>query len=75
MSILKRIQSGGDNPPNQGSGKDASTPTNSMPARRIAVPTQPVVQSAYADLKNRVQAKLLSGLDPTMDVSKTADVR
>lgn len=74
MSILKRIQAGGEAPVDN-SQRDGASAAQNVPARRIAMPTQPQMQSAYADLKNRVQAKLLAGLDPTMDVSRTNEVR
>jgi len=32
-------------------------------------------RDAYRDLKTRIQNKLISGLDPTMDVTRTDDVR
>jgi pilus assembly protein CpaF len=72
MSILKRIQNGGESTPPSNTGGNSNP---AMQPRRVAVPTQPVTQNGYSDLKNRVQSKLLSGLDPTMDVSKTAEVR
>lgn len=71
MSILKRIQ-GSDNsqqppiPPNNGLN---------VPARRVTAPTAPTTQDTYQDLKTRVQNKLLSGLDPQMDVTRVNDVR
>jgi pilus assembly protein CpaF len=45
---------------------------------RRAAPPQPGMAAGGAgavDLKGRVQNKLLSQLDPSMDVSRTADVR
>jgi len=81
MSILRRIQ-GGDTP-NTGNNGSAAQPretgpitaSGGLPPRRIVAPNGTGTQDTYQDLKNRVQAKLLSGLDPTMDVSKTNDVR
>ena len=78
MSLLKRLQQGegsnGDQPAPPPGGAD----TNGRPvlqARRVAPPSMVPQQDTYQDLKTRVQNKLLSGLDPTMDVTKTADVR
>jgi len=45
-----------------------------LSARRVAPPGQ-AQRDTYYDLKTRVQNKLLSELDPSMDVSQTADVR
>jgi pilus assembly protein CpaF len=42
----------------------------------VGAPTTPVTGAgSYQDLKIRVQNKLLTGLDPTIDVTKTSDVR
>ena len=68
MSILKRLQGGESNLP----GQDAQRPAN-LP-RKIS-PSMAASQDTYQDLKTRVQNKLLSGLDPTMDVSKIGEVR
>jgi pilus assembly protein CpaF len=42
---------------------------------RRAAPPGSAARDTYYDLKTRVQNKLLAELDPTMDVSQTADVR
>lgn len=68
MSILKRLQ-GGDN---SQSGQEIPRP--GVAVRRTPTPS-PAMQDTYQDLKTRVQNKLLSGLDPTMDVSKVGEVR
>ena len=71
MSILKRLQGEKDNEsPNDSSQKNQ----NSM-ARRISAPPVSSAQETYQDLKGRVQAKLLAGLDPSMDVTKVNEVR
>ncbi len=80
MSILKRIQGGGPPQPPAQSPQTNTTPiprpTNqtSQPTRTSA-PEIPRAQETYQDLKNRVQTKLLSGLEPNMDPSRTAEVR
>jgi pilus assembly protein CpaF len=76
MSILKRIQPGDGSPQNTQPGQgDAAKGTSSLQARRVAAPPVSSAQDTYQDLKNRVQTKLLAGLDPSMDVTKTAEVR
>ena len=76
MSILKRIQPSDGSPQNTQPGQgDAVKGTSSLQARRVAAPPVSSAQDTYQDLKNRVQTKLLAGLDPSMDVTKTADVR
>jgi len=46
-----------------------------LQTRRVAAPTISAAQETYQDLKNRVQNKLLAGLDPSTDASKVAEVR
>ena len=77
MSLLKRIERG--QAQDSGDGQDGgSSPGSSRPtatnARRVAPPGSKQ-RETYLDLKNRVQNKLLSELDPSMDVSQTAEVR
>ncbi|NMB87666.1 MAG: CpaF family protein [Chloroflexi bacterium] len=76
MSILRRLQGGepASTTPSIGSGNDGSHSTNGS-ARRITAPSTPTAQETYQDLKTRVQNKLLSGLDPSMDVTKISEVR
>jgi len=79
MSLLKRIEQSqiktgqtgpiGQNQAGGGSG------LNSLQARRVSAPTASPQSGTYFDLKTRVQNKLLSELDPSMDISKTDDVR
>jgi len=80
MSILKRIQNGEV----RTSGETPSTPVQSvkppvqppsLQARRISAPPSSIGQDTYQDLKTRVQNKLIAGLDPGMDVTKTNEVR
>ena len=82
MSILKRIQGG--TPPNgssstpsggSGAGGEQYSSSNNTQTRRAPAPGNSSSQDTYQDLKNRVQAKLISGLDPTTDPSKTQEVR
>ena len=77
MSLLKRLQQGdtnGDQTPAPSTG-DNSIKTSSLQSRRVTPPTTVPQQDTYQDLKTRVQNKLITGLDPSMDVTKTSDVR
>ncbi len=78
MSLLKRIEQGqaqnassGESRPTTGGG---SSRLSGLSARRVAPPGT-AQRDTYHDLKTRVQNKLLAELDPTMDVSQTAEVR
>jgi len=66
VSLLKRIEK-----ERQTSGQ-ASSGKSAMRVRRQ--PASPA-RDAYVDLKARIQNKLIADLDPTMDVSKTDEVR
>ena len=79
MSLLKRIeqgQSGGSSgqPPSDNKGGEGSR-LSSLQARRVNAPTTSPQAGSYFDLKTRVQNKLLSELDPSMDITRTDDVR
>jgi pilus assembly protein CpaF len=71
MSILRKIQ------PSDTQGSNLSHNNQATPTiRKIASPIGGGTPTdTYKDLKNRVQNKLLTGLDPTMDVTKTVEVR
>jgi pilus assembly protein CpaF len=78
MSLLKRIEQGqgggssGQPPENQGG---ESSRLSSLQARRVNAPITSPQAGSYFDLKTRVQNKLLSELDPSMDITRTDDVR
>lgn len=75
MSILRRIQST-DNPAatvQNGAAENSSTPP--LQTRRVLSSVAQTSQDTYQDLKTRVQNKLLSELDPSVDVSKVQEVR
>lgn len=82
MSLLKRIEqgqggsssSGGQQPP-EGQGGGESSRLSSLQARRVNAPITSPQAGSYFDLKTRVQNKLLSELDPSMDITRTDDVR
>ena len=89
MSLLRRIeqgqggaQQGGSAPaPKQpgegqsGSGGGDNSRLSSLQARRVSAPVTSPQAGSYFDLKTRVQNKLLAEIDPSMDVSKTDEVR
>jgi pilus assembly protein CpaF len=77
MSLLKRLQQGDSigeqsisNGTVEGSQKSSLTP----PKRPVTGQTA-AQHETFQDLKTRIQNKLLAGLDPSMDISKTDDVR
>ena len=73
MSILKRIQ-GADSNSNQPSNNGGVVPP-SIQTRRVTAPVSTAAQDTYQDLRTRVQNKLIGGLDPTIDVTLTGEVR
>src|SRR5512147_2881032 len=88
MSLLKRIeksqQQPGQTTPATSAGASGARPPASgssepskleqMRLKRPPAATSPV-RDAYLDLKTRVQNKLLAEMDPSLDVSKTEEVR
>ena len=86
MSLLRRIEqgqgSGGSSTPSipgqapqSNASDDNSSRLSSIQARRVSAPTTSPQAGSYFDLKTRVQNKLLGELDPTMDISRTDEVR
>ena len=79
MSLLKRIeqgQSGGSSGQQSSDNKSGEgSRLSSLQARRVNAPTTSPQAGSYFDLKTRVQNKLLSELDPSMDITRTDDVR
>lgn len=84
MSLLKRIEQSQGKPadpkapsqqPPAPSSSGASGGLSSLQARRVNVPAAGSQSGTYFDLKTRVQNKLLAELDPSMDISKTDEVR
>jgi pilus assembly protein CpaF len=70
---------GGQRPPAEGQppaggGGDASR-LSSLQARRVSAPITSPQAGSYFDLKTRVQNKLLAEIDPSMDVTRTEEVR
>jgi pilus assembly protein CpaF len=77
VSLLKRIEQGQSQDaeePKTPSSIGPTTRLSGISARRVAPPGS-TQRDTYYDLKTRVQNKLLAELDPSMDVSQTAEVR
>jgi pilus assembly protein CpaF len=89
VSLLKRIgqsnpqqpSGSGAAPASSGSGSaggggDSGSKLAELRMRRTEAPSgQQAAKDTYFDLKTRVQNKLLQQLDPSMDVTRTAEVR
>jgi pilus assembly protein CpaF len=80
MSLLKRIEQGQGKSPEQPAGPSQpstgdSSRLSSLQARRVSAPSAAPQAGTYFDLKTRVQNRLLAELDPSMDITKTEDVR
>ena len=78
MSLLKRIEKGqsGNSSGSSSDGQNTDgSRLSSLQARRVNAPTTSPQAGSYFDLKTRVQNKLLSELDPSMDVTRTDEVR
>ncbi len=80
MSLLKRIEQGQGGSSDQGaggnkSGSGDSSRLSSLQARRVSAPITSPQAGSYFDLKTRVQNKLLGEMDPSMDITRTDEVR
>jgi len=80
MSLLKRIEQGQGKPSEQSTGtaqasSGDSSRLSSLQARRVSAPSATPQAGTYFDLKTRVQNRLLAELDPSMDITKTDEVR
>jgi len=80
MSLLKRIEQGQGGPSSGGGGQPSGqegegSRLSSLQSRRVNAPITSPQAGSYFDLKTRVQNKLLSELDPTMDITRTEEVR
>jgi pilus assembly protein CpaF len=65
---------GGDGQAGAGGGGESSR-LSSLQARRVSAPATSPQAGSYFDLKTRVQNKLLAEIDPSMDVTRTEEVR
>lgn len=81
MSLLKRIEQGqgsGSDPKSQGASKPSgsdSSRLSSLQTKRTNAPITSPQAGSYFDLKTRVQNKLLAELDPSMDITRTEEVK
>ncbi len=79
MSLLRRIQGNQSSPaaaPSPEPARPGSAPEPPPPsAPRRPLPTTTGLRDAYADLKSRIQNKLLAELEPTLDLSRTEELR
>jgi pilus assembly protein CpaF len=80
MSLLKRIEQGQGISPDQSGGTPPTTAgdasrLSSLQARRVSAPNATPQAGTYFDLKTRVQNQLLAELDPSMEITKTEEVR
>jgi pilus assembly protein CpaF len=81
MSLLKRIEQGQSKPSESSSGHSQQLPAEdgsrlmNLQNRRPGGQTAPTQAGSYFDLKTRVQNRLLAELDPSIDVTKTVEVR
>ena len=83
MSLLRRIEKGSqgassDKPADTGADEkqDEQSKLAQMRVRQRAAPTQAAAaRESYMDIKSRVQTKLLAELDPSMDMSRHAEIR
>lgn len=75
MSILKRIQGENNQNAQNGSSGEGDKTSPPLQTRRITAPSIQSQQETFHGLKTRVHNKLISTLDPSMDVSKLGEVR
>src|SRR5512138_2874105 len=78
MSLSKRIEQGqGGGSSGQSSDKEGGEGSrlSSLQALRVNAPITSPQAGSYFDLKTRVQNRLLSELDPSMDITRTEEVR
>lgn len=82
MSLLKRIEQGQGSETGSksqgigqsGGGSDSSR-LSSLQTKRTNAPITSPQAGSYFDLKTRVQNKLLAELDPSMDITRTDEVK
>ncbi|MCX7680365.1 MAG: CpaF family protein [Anaerolineae bacterium] len=77
MSLLKRIEKERQTTGQAGQTGQVGQQPPSAPLTEMRVRRQPAspARDAYLDIKTRIQNKLISELDPTMDVTRTDEVR
>ncbi len=75
MSLLKRIEQGKQSGEEDSSLVGEGSRLGTLEARRVSPPRKDAQDETYADLKVRVQNRLLAELDPSIDVSEVEKVR
>jgi pilus assembly protein CpaF len=80
MSLLRRIEKGNQsNQPDDSGKKDNASEESRLAQMRVRQRAAPTSASAaresYMDIKSRVQTKLLAELDPSMDMTRHAEIR
>jgi len=77
MSLLKRIERSQQSGEGEAKPGGLPSPVRPKPAEQQArrAPAAAHIRDAFKDLKERIQDKLVAELDPTMDVSRTDEVR
>ena len=77
MSLLKRIEQGKSGQSQSGQVPSGGGQPNliTTQARRVIPPGVGGQKDTYSDLKTRVQNRLLSELDPSMDITRVNEVR
>ncbi len=75
MSLLKRIEQGKPTDDRDSSLIGGDSRLGTLEARRVSPPRRDAQDETYADLKVRVQNRLLAELDPSIDVSEVEKVR
>lgn len=68
-------QNAGGGQAGSGGGGGDSSRLSSLQARRVSAPITSPQAGSYFDLKTRVQNKLLAEIDPSMDVTRTDEVK
>jgi pilus assembly protein CpaF len=75
MSLLKRIEQGRQAGEEEAAAGSGGSRLGTLEARRVSPPRKDAQDETYADLKVRVQNRLLAELDPSIDVSEVEKVR
>lgn len=75
MSLLKRIELGKKSDDEDDGLVGGGSRLGTLEARRVSPPRKDAQDETYADLKVRVQNRLLAELDPSIDVSEVDKVR
>lgn len=75
MSLLKRIELGKKSDDEDDGLVGGDSRLGTLEARRVSPPRKDAQDETYADLKDRVQNRLLAELDPSIDVSEVDKVR